>query len=74
MSAGEVEAVSKIPEEVECPFCKGVGYLQEFDEKRQCEECGGDGRIVIRDYAEEYGLTPEEAFQSIESLTFDEEE
>jgi|GEM_PF-2595466 uncharacterized phage protein len=69
MASGEIEAISNIPEEVECPLCKGTGYIQEDEQSDQCEECEGEGRIVIAEYAQEHGMTLADAYQSIVSRT-----
>ena len=65
MASGEVEAISNIPEEIECPLCKGAGYMQEDEQNEQCEECEGEGRIVIAEYAQEHGQTLADAYQTI---------
>jgi DnaJ-class molecular chaperone len=67
MKSEGIEAISSIPEEIECPTCRGEGYIQEGEQNEQCEECKGEGKIVIAEYAEEHGQTLADAFQTIKS-------
>ncbi len=41
-NAREIE--EQDPEEIECPICGGLGYIDD-DEECTCEECGGSGVI-----------------------------
>lgn len=56
--------MGSIPKTIECPLCDGSG--QDLDDG-QCEQCSGEGEIIIAEYAKEHGWTPEEAYRHLKS-------
>ena len=52
-----------IPTFIECPYCGGAGGTSDS----QCEECGGEGEIHIKDYADARGWTKEDAYNQLRS-------
>lgn len=74
MKAENMESTDKIPEEMTCPFCNGQGYTEEGEDNEQCEECGGEGNIVVAEYAKEHDMTLKDAYHLLLAEISGEEE